>query len=86
MSWEVCGCLYTYDDRGQEDGNTGEILFGSFNSFPTAFEAFCEKVKDPECNRVWIKVFEDEEDNEGEIMTAYSNEWGDPIFNEDGIF
>ena len=86
MSWEVCGTLYTYNDSGVYDGDSGEIFFGNFNTFPAAFDEFCKMVKDPECNRVWIRVFEDEEDNEGEIMTAYSNEWGDPIFNEDGIF
>lgn len=85
MNWEVCGCLYTYDDEGFVNGDTGERFFGNFNSFPAAFETFCKKVNDPECNRVWIRVFKDEYDNTGELMTAYSCEWDDNIFNEDGI-
>lgn len=85
MNWDVCGCLYTYDDERDITGRTDEIFFGNFNSFPAAFEAFCEKVKDPECTRVWIRVFKDKDDNVGELMTAYSNEWEDAIFNEDGI-
>jgi len=84
MSWELCGCMYTYDDEGVYEGVSGEIFLGSYSNFNDAFKAFSKSIDNPEWPRLWVKVFKDENDP-GEIIVAYSNIWGDEIFNEDGI-
>ena len=85
MRWELHGCMYTYDDDGIYQGISCELFCGRYNNFNDAFKEFSKVMNDSEWPRLWIKVYTDEEDITGEIIIAYSNIWGDEIFNENGI-
>lgn len=86
MHWELYGCWYTYDDGGVYEGISGETFLGSYDNFDAAFKAFSENMSNFDLPRLWVKVYRDNDENDcGEILLAYSNIWGDKIFNEDGI-
>lgn len=83
MSWELQGCAYQYDENGVYREISAPFFLGRYNNFDNAFKAFSNAMNNSEYPRLWVRVFKDEEDSHGEIIVAYSNIWGDDLFNDD---
>jgi hypothetical protein len=81
MFWQVHWNVYMPVD-GVEDWNgqiDDEEKIAVCNDYETAFDRFMMVTCDNNLARCWVTVHKNKDDNEGNVMLAYSNRWEDKI-------
>ena len=76
--WKVFKQFYLYDDDGAILGINHEVnCSGRFDEFGSAFGNFVLACGNESTARVYVKVYCDDSDTEGDIVCACSMEWND---------
>lgn len=69
---------YLYDEDGAIIEMNHEVCCsGRFDKFGSAFGHFVLACGDESTARVYVKVYRDDSDVDGDIVCAYSTEWND---------
>lgn len=85
MFWRLFTQEYLTDEDGCIDGISANTEYEEFDDFRQALFHFNLAVMEEKNARVWIKVYCNELDMQGDMMVAYSIQWHDDLFNESVI-
>ena len=78
MYWVVYWQNYLYDENGVIIETKYEVeCSNQFDEFGSAFGHFVLACGDKRTARVYVKVYCEECDKNGDIVCAYSNKWND---------